>query len=67
MNQTNSHKKLDLSTSINSYANEDDIHLIHNSNFDFGIYEELLKDRIITLSFKEAIEKNSEIFKDKVI
>ena len=37
-----------------------------SENFQFSIYEELLKDKVITLSFKEAIEQNSEIFKDKV-
>ena len=35
------------------------------SNFD--IHEEMLEDKVRTLSYKDAIEKNAHIFKDKIV
>lgn len=33
----------------------------------FGIHEEMLKDRVRTLSYKDAICSNRHLFKDKVV
>ncbi|QPG75022.1 Nuclear SAM-dependent mono-and asymmetric methyltransferase [Brettanomyces nanus] len=38
------------------------------SSYDhFGIHEEMLKDRIRTLSYRNAIMKNKSLFKDKIV
>lgn len=34
---------------------------------DQGIHEEMLKDEVRTMSYKNAIEKNKHLFKDKVV
>lgn len=33
----------------------------------FSIHEEMLKDRVRTLSYRQAIHKNKDLFKDKVV
>lgn len=33
----------------------------------FGIHEEMLKDRVRTLAYRDAILKNKHLFKDKVV
>ncbi|GME74736.1 unnamed protein product [Ambrosiozyma monospora] len=38
------------------------------SSYDhFGIHEEMLKDRVRTLSYRSAIMKNKHLFKDKIV
>lgn len=38
------------------------------SSYDhFGIHEEMLKDRVRTLSYRNAIMKNKHLFKDKIV
>lgn len=33
----------------------------------FGIHEEMLKDTVRTLSYRNAIQQNPHLFKDKVV
>lgn len=38
------------------------------SSYDhFGIHEEMLKDQVRTLSYRQAILKNKDLFKDKIV
>jgi protein arginine N-methyltransferase 1 len=38
------------------------------SSYDhFGIHEEMLKDKVRTLSYRQAILKNKDLFKDKIV
>lgn len=42
-------------------------HSYADSYAHFGIHEEMLKDEVRTLSYRNAIQNNPHLFKDKVV
>jgi protein arginine N-methyltransferase 1 len=56
---------MDTTTTVAADAEKLDYYF--DSYSHFGIHEEMLKDEVRTLAYRDAIQKNAHLFKDKVV